>query len=174
MLPTGYQDVFAVHPPGSQSCSVPPTRFSAPYLDRGSTSGSKYATSLRTRETCVIFNQNTKIMLKRGSSVVLVCLAILLPTLLSAQAPRDAAVAKRLELEQYLRTKDNFDPAEAQRREQAEWIKSDFVRQANSFAILWAQFAAQSNSDHTIDIKLAKKLSKSFHSLESARGWPAK
>jgi hypothetical protein len=113
-------------------------------------------------------------MLKRGSSVVLVCLAILLPTLLSAQAPRDAAVAKRLELEQYLRTKDNFDPAEAQRRGQAEWIKSDFVRQANSFAILWAQFAAQSNSDHTIDIKLAKKLSKSFHSLESARGWPAK
>lgn len=106
--------------------------------------------------------------------MVLVCLGILLPMLSRAQAPKEAAVARKLELEQYMRTRDTSDPAEVRRREQAEWTQSDFVRQANSFAILWAQFAAQSNADHTIDIKLAKKLSKAFHNLETSRGWPAK
>jgi hypothetical protein len=113
-------------------------------------------------------------MFKCAQLAALLCLALLLPPIAAGQTAQSAPSAERLQLQQYLLQKDNRDLAAERRREQAEWIQSDFVRKANSFALLWAEFAAQSNANHLIDIKHAKKLSKAFHELETARGWPAK
>jgi hypothetical protein len=82
--------------------------------------------------------------------------------------------AETLEVEQYRRARDASAPAEDERRRQAEWLQSDLVRKANKFASLWAQFTAQANARHTLDINLAKKLAKAFNDLEKAQGWPNK
>ncbi len=93
---------------------------------------------------------------------------------LFAQKPPGEREAETLQLEQYQRTRDVDNPAENERRRQAEWLQSDLVRKANKFAMLWAQFSAQANAGHTFDIKLAKKLEKAFSDLQKAEGWPGK
>ena len=93
---------------------------------------------------------------------------------LFAQKPSGEQLAETLQLEQYQRTKDSGNPAENERRRQAEWIQLDLVRKANKFALLWAQFSAQANAGHTFDVKLAKKLEKAFNDLQKAKGWPGR
>jgi hypothetical protein len=93
---------------------------------------------------------------------------------LFAQNSSGERQAATLELEQYRRARDTSSPAEEERRRQAEWLQSDLVRKANKFALLWAQFTAQANARHTLDINLAKKLEKAFNDLEKAQGWPGK
>ena len=99
---------------------------------------------------------------------------VLTMTPLFAQRPSGEQQAETLLLEQYRRTKDLGNPAESERRRQAEWIQSDLIRKANKFALLWAQFSAQANAGHTFDAKLAKKLEKAFSDLQKAEGWPGK
>ena len=93
---------------------------------------------------------------------------------LFAQKSPEEQQAARLQLEQYHRTKDHSTPADDERRRQAEWIQSDLVRKANKFALLWAQFTAEANTQHTLDIKLAQKLEKAFNDLQKSPGWPGK
>jgi len=93
---------------------------------------------------------------------------------LFAQKPSGEQLAETLQLEQYQRTKDLGNPAENERRRQAEWLQSDLIRKANKFALLWAQFSAQTNAGQTFDVKLAKKLEKAFSDLQNAKGWPGK
>jgi hypothetical protein len=93
---------------------------------------------------------------------------------LSAQKPSDQKQAETLQQQQYLRSKDVSTPAEEEQRRQAEWRQSDLVRKANKFALLWAQFTAEANAQHTFDVKLAKKLEKAFGDLQKAQGWPGK
>ena len=97
---------------------------------------------------------------------------VLTMTPLFAQRPSGGQQAEMLQLQQYQRTKDLGNPAENERRRQAEWIQSDLVRKANKFALLWAQFSAQANTGYTFDAKLAKKLEKAFSDLQNAKGWP--
>ena len=75
-------------------------------------------------------------------------------TPLFAQRPSGGQQAEMLQLQQYQRTKDLGNPAENERRRQAEWIQSDLVRKANKFALLWAQFSAQANTGHTFGAEL--------------------
>ena len=82
--------------------------------------------------------------------------------------------AQQLETEQYLRTRADSSFQEQQKRSQEDWMRSDFVRKANNFAVLWAQFAAQSNEKNSFDVDLAKKLDKAFSELRKTEGWPAK
>jgi hypothetical protein len=93
---------------------------------------------------------------------------------LSAQKPSDQKQAETLQQQQYLRTRDVSNPAEEEQHRQAEWRQSDLVRKANKFAVLWAQFTAEANAQHTFDVKLAKKLEKAFNDLQKAQGWPGK
>jgi hypothetical protein len=95
-------------------------------------------------------------------------------TPLFAQKPVDQKQAEALELDQYRRARDLSNPAGEERRRQAEWRQSDLVRKANKFALLWAQFSADANARHTLDLDLAKKLEKAFNDLEKAQGWPGK
>jgi hypothetical protein len=91
---------------------------------------------------------------------------------LFAQKPVDQKQAETLQVEQYLRSRDSSSPADEERRRQAEWRQSDMVRKANKFALLWAQFTAEANAQHSVDLKLAKKLEKAFSDLQKAQGWP--
>ncbi len=47
-----------------------------------------------------------------------------------------------------------------------------FTEKANRFVELWGDFVHRLNDKQTVDAKLAKKLSKAFHELESSDGWP--
>ena len=49
-----------------------------------------------------------------------------------------------------------------------------FWQKANKFVALWEDFAARVNDHQTVDAKLAKKLSKAFHDLETSDGWPVR
>jgi hypothetical protein len=49
-----------------------------------------------------------------------------------------------------------------------------FWQKANKFVTLWEDFAARVNEHQTVDAKLAKKLSKAFHDLETSDGWPVR
>ncbi len=93
---------------------------------------------------------------------------------LSAQQNLQKTQAEALQLQQYRRSRDLSSPADEERRRQAEWRQSDLVRKANKFALLWAQFAARSDTQGTLDIKLARKLEKAFSDLRKAQGWPGK
>ena len=99
---------------------------------------------------------------------------VLTMTPLFAQKPSGEQLAETLQFEQYQRTKDLGNPAENERRRQTEWLQSDLIRKANKFALLWAQFSAQTNAGQTFDVKLAKKLEKAFNDLRNAKGWPDK
>ena len=56
-------------------------------------------------------------------------------------------------------------------REQ-EFARAQFREKANQFVALWEDFASRLNEKQTFDAKLAKKLAKAFHELETSEGWP--
>ena len=108
------------------------------------------------------------------NNAIATILILLTAAPLFAQKPFQQRQAETLEIEQYRRTRDSSSPADHELRRQAEWRQSDLVRKANKFALLWAQFAAESDMRHTLDVKLAKKLEKAFNDLQKAPGWPGK
>jgi hypothetical protein len=55
-----------------------------------------------------------------------------------------------------------------------QYARIQFWQKANHFVSLWENFAAQLNENQTFDAKLAKKLSKAFHELETSDGWPVR
>ena len=58
-------------------------------------------------------------------------------------------------------------------REQ-EFARTQFLEKANQFVALWEDFASRLNEKQTFDAKLAKKLAKAFHELETSEGWPVR
>jgi hypothetical protein len=52
-----------------------------------------------------------------------------------------------------------------------EFARTQFLAKANNFVALWTDFASRLNEKQTFDVKLAKKLSKAFHELETSDGW---
>jgi hypothetical protein len=54
-----------------------------------------------------------------------------------------------------------------------EIARAQFWQKANRFVSLWAAFANRLNDKQTFDVKMARKLSKAFHELETSQGWPA-
>ena len=59
-------------------------------------------------------------------------------------------------------------------RQAEAYARLVFSQRANKFIALWEDFAARVNEHQTVDVKLAKKLSKAFHDLETSDGWPAR
>ncbi len=57
---------------------------------------------------------------------------------------------------------------------EAEIARRQFWDKANQFVALWGDFAKRLNEKQTFDVKLAKKLSKAFHELETSDGWPTR
>jgi len=49
----------------------------------------------------------------------------------------------------------------------------EFYLKARHFVDLWRAFAAELNEKKTVNIKLAKQISKAFHEMEKSDGWPA-
>jgi hypothetical protein len=62
--------------------------------------------------------------------------------------------------------------ATAARQEQIARLQ--FMAKMNRFVRLWADFANRLNDKQTFDAKLAKKISKAFHELETSDGWPVR
>ncbi len=59
--------------------------------------------------------------------------------------------------------------------ERAEEVaRRQFWEKANRFVALWGDFAAHLNEKQAFDAKLARKLSKAFHELETSDGWPVR
>jgi len=58
---------------------------------------------------------------------------------------------------------------------QAEQLaRLQFREKANKFVALWEDFVSRLNEKQTFDVKLAKKVAKAFHELESSDGWPVR
>jgi hypothetical protein len=55
---------------------------------------------------------------------------------------------------------------------QEEIARFQFMTKANHFVKLWGDFMHRLNEQQTFDTKLAKKMSKAFHELETSDGWP--
>ena len=69
----------------------------------------------------------------------------------------------------------NEERAQHTAEKQAEaYARLVFSQKANKFVALWEDFAARVNEHQTVDVKLAKKLSKAFHELETSDGWPVR
>jgi hypothetical protein len=69
----------------------------------------------------------------------------------------------------------NEDRARHTSEKRAEqYARLQFWQKANKFVALWEDFAARINENQTVDAKLAKRLSKAFHELESSDGWPVR
>ncbi len=54
----------------------------------------------------------------------------------------------------------------------AQYERQQFLLKANHFVTLWQTFVTEVNEKQTFDAKLARKLSKAFHELETSDGWP--
>jgi hypothetical protein len=67
---------------------------------------------------------------------------------------------------------DSARRAIAKREE--EIARTQFCARANRFVTLWMDFAQRLNEKQTFDAKLAKKLAKAFHDLETSEGWPVR
>lgn len=82
----------------------------------------------------------------------------------------------RVEQELFIRSAHDHSALEAKQiaaRQRAEDLQREFYSKANRFVDLWSHFSKELNEHQTINIKLAKKLSKAFHDLERSEGWPA-
>ena len=59
-------------------------------------------------------------------------------------------------------------------RRAEQLARAEFWAKANKFVSLWTDFASRLNDNQTVDVKLARKLSKAFHELETSNGWPVR
>ena len=48
----------------------------------------------------------------------------------------------------------------------------EFYMKAQRFVTLWRKFAVDLDGQKTVNVRLAKQLSKAFHDLEKSEGWP--
>ena len=70
----------------------------------------------------------------------------------------------------YNRSDETLREAAAARQE--EIARLHFMTKANHFVKLWGDFMHRLNDQQTFDTRLAKKMSKAFHELETSQGWP--
>ncbi len=59
-------------------------------------------------------------------------------------------------------------------RRAEQLARAEFWAKANRFISLWTDFASRLNENQTVDVKLARRLSKAFHELETSNGWPVR
>jgi len=96
------------------------------------------------------------------------------PTPISA-IPMDPITQASRQLELLNRSMDDRSVEDARRAAIArdeEFARLQFLAKANQFVALWGDFASRLNEKQTFDVKLAKKLAKAFHELETSEGWP--
>ncbi len=69
----------------------------------------------------------------------------------------------------------NEEKARHTAEKQAEQsARLQFQEKAKKFVALWGDLVSRLNEKQTFDAKLAKKVSRAFHELESSEGWPAR
>ena len=66
-----------------------------------------------------------------------------------------------------------LDKQAAAKRAEA-YARQDFYEKAERFVELWEKMAEELNTKRTVNYKLAKKVSKAFHELETSDGWPVR
>jgi hypothetical protein len=57
-------------------------------------------------------------------------------------------------------------------RKYAQYLERQFVAKMNRFILLWKALAEDYNARSAFNVKLAGELTKAFHDLEHAEGWP--
>jgi hypothetical protein len=62
--------------------------------------------------------------------------------------------------------------SEAQRGQPEQYEERQFLEKANSFVRMWTAFAKEYNERKTFNVKLASKLTRAFHDLETSNSWP--
>ena len=58
----------------------------------------------------------------------------------------------------------------AERREQ-QYNEHQFIEKANTLVSLWTAFVKEYNEGKTFNVKIAAKLTRAFHELETSKGW---
>jgi hypothetical protein len=104
--------------------------------------------------------------------------------LLSAQSPSQTSLLGEDPISAASREMEFFTRSVRQGREQEasqtvatraqEAARLEFQDKADKFVTLWGDFATRLNHQQVFDAKLAKKLSKAFHDLETSSGWPVR
>jgi len=93
-----------------------------------------------------------------------------------AAAPgSDPASVARWQMELFRQSAYNHNNVtlrQAAAARQEEIARLQFMTKANHFVKLWGDFMHRLNDRQTFDTKLAQKMSKAFHELETSEGWP--
>ena len=96
---------------------------------------------------------------------------------LSAQsAMQEDYRLRQFEYELFLRSAGNHSAQvtkAAIAQQQADQLRIEFWTKANRFVELWSRFTQEMKERQTVNVKLARKVSKAFHDLEKSSGWPA-
>ena len=109
--------------------------------------------------------------------VLLACLFGADPSQAQQPLGSDQASVAFREMEIFSRTvqEARADAARHTTERRAEQLaRAEFWAKANKFVSLWTDFASRLNDNQTVDVKLARKLSKAFHELETSNGWPVR
>ena len=61
---------------------------------------------------------------------------------------------------------------EGQREQPEQYEERQFIQKANSFVRIWTEFTKEYNEKKTFNAKLASKLTRAFHELETSSSWP--
>jgi hypothetical protein len=61
---------------------------------------------------------------------------------------------------------------EGQREQSEQYEERQFIQKANSFVRIWTEFTKEYNEKKTFNAKLASKLTRAFHELETSSSWP--
>jgi hypothetical protein len=89
----------------------------------------------------------------------------------------DAVAQASFEMEMFRRAARENNAAvtrQAIAKREAQIARTQFCAKANHFVELWMDFANHLNDKQIFDAKLAKKLAKAFHELETSDGWPVR
>jgi hypothetical protein len=87
----------------------------------------------------------------------------------------DPAAMAKWQMEVFRQSVEDHDDETLRRAanaRQEEIARVQFMAKANNFVRLWGDFVHRLNDQQTFDAKLAKKISKAFHELETSEGWP--
>jgi hypothetical protein len=95
-----------------------------------------------------------------------------LPSAPRAIVSGDTEQQRRLQQDAFERwARDPDGPKKTARAKQSVAVQ-EFYSKARHFVDLWQAFASELNDKKTVNIKLAKQISKAFHELEKSDGWP--
>ena len=108
----------------------------------------------------------------------LACAVVLQAQTPTAQPPNaDPIALASFEMELFRRAARENNVAvtrQATAAREAQIARTRFCAKANHFVKLWMDFTNRLNDEQIFDAKLAKKLAKAFHELETSDGWPVR